>query len=161
MVITSSQSKNLILVDVDGVLNPDSPSDSHTAHKLLVRGSQYTVHLNVKHGEWLVQLAEETDSELVWCTYWEKDAPEILAPILSLPVMAFVPIKLWKMGVSLGAEKAHSAKEYAGNRKFAYFDDEYDIADYLTDTNGVHIYVDPDAGLQPYHVAQAKHFLLS
>jgi hypothetical protein len=152
---------SLIFVDVDGVLNPVKPSGTHQAFSFTVTNGTFIVYLDPAQGKWLTDLAAETNSELVWCTYWEHNASKFIAPVLGLPEMPYIPIKLWKMDASLGSHKAHSALDYAGSNKFAYFDDEYDIGYHLTGSNGTHIYVDPEDGLQPHHIAQAKNYLMN
>lgn len=151
---------SLILVDVDGVLNPSTPSPDYVKHNISVYETTYSVHLNPAHGWWLKDLAAKTDSQLVWCTYWEKNAPKSIAPVLGLPEMPVIPMKLWKMGCSLGAEKAYSAMQYVGiDTKFAYFDDEWDINAFLG-KNGKHIWVDPEYGLTEKHIAAAEEYLM-
>lgn len=151
---------NLILVDVDGVLNPSTPSSDHEVHHFKVMGCVYKVHLNPAHGQWLTELAVNTDSQLVWCTYWENHAPEFIAPVLGLPEMPVIKMQFYKMGISLGGEKAYSAEQYVGDSKFAYFDDEWDIGVNLKSPNGWHIWVDPDEGLTEKHIELAEDFLL-
>ncbi len=159
-----------ILVDVDGVLNPLSTLGITAAfqkHRFHVQGGYYTVHLNPAHGKWLTDLAQDTDSQLVWCTFWEADAPRLIAPVLNLPEMPVIPMKRYKMSSSIGEDKGFSALSgVPENTKFAYFDDELDISYFFKENkprsdNGFHIYVDPDFGLQRSDIEQARNWLLS
>jgi|SRR5579862_4882008 len=153
--------KSLLMVDVDGVLNPSTPSDKYRKYKFTLSEGVFTVHLNPEHGQWLVNLAEETDCELVWCTMWQEYAPQLIAPILNLPEMPFVPIQSWKMDSSIGADKAHAAKKYANGRKFVALEDEYDFKDHLYDSDGYQVTVDYTTGLQRWHIEQARNRLLT
>jgi hypothetical protein len=148
--------KNLILVDVDGVLNPSTPSENHKTYTI----GLFKVYLNPVHGSWLIDLADRTDSELVWCTMWEENAPIKIAPKVGLPEMPFIPISRFKMSSSFGADKAYSAKKYADGRKFVAFEDEWDFQHHLYGSNGHQVIVDYTTGLQKSHISQAEHYLL-
>jgi len=158
---------NLILVDVDGVLNPETPTEDFTKYTLEANGYPYKVWLNPEHGEWLKELAADTNSQLVWCTFWEHNAPVRIAPILNLPEMPFVPMKRYKFSSTLGQDKGFSALSYVPeDTRFAYFDDEYDISEFFNyhwpaSENGLHVFVDPDQGLQRFHIQQARNWLLA
>lgn len=130
--------KPLLLIDVDGPLNPwarsnrqlrkttsskseTPPEERFHLHKLLT----YKVWLNPWHGEELNKLAELY--ELTWCTTWEHEANTLIGPRLGLPelpVIEFigkmpshppVPGIHWKSAVIL---------EYTDNRPFLWLDDE-------------------------------------
>lgn len=156
----------LILVDVDGVLNPGRPSPDHETFQFQVAQGSFRVYLNPAQGQWLIDLAAETDAQLVWCTMWEHHAANLIAPVLGLPEMPFVKIERFKLSSWVSHDKAFSALNYAKDAKFAYFDDEYDIGECMDNFseeghNGLHVYVDPVDGLQPHHIAIAKRYLLS
>ncbi|MFC7717474.1 HAD domain-containing protein [Nonomuraea recticatena] len=85
--------KPLLLVDVDGVLNPFSrASPDFRRYECTIGPDSYTVHLNLRHGARLMELALKTGSELVWATTWEHNANEWIAPRLGLPELPVVPM---------------------------------------------------------------------
>lgn len=75
----------LLYLDVDGVLNPASPSGGDFAEHSF---GALTVRLSPRHGAWLRELADRY--ELVWATTWEDHANEHLAPLLGLPELPVV-----------------------------------------------------------------------
>jgi HAD domain in Swiss Army Knife RNA repair proteins len=152
-----SSDNSLLMVDVDGMLNPNIPSVNHVTYKI----NGFTVYLNPEHGSWLIDLATRTNSELVWCTYWEANAPKLVAPKVGLPEMPYIPIHVFKMSASVGANKAYSAKKYADGRKFVMLEDEFDVKHFLFGSNGHQVYVDPDTGLQRSHIEQAYNYLVA
>ena len=156
-VATMSIKSNLILIDVDGVLNPVRPSKDHVTYEI----NGFTVHLNPNHGSWLLDLADKTDSELVWCTMWGAQAPVHIAPKVGLPELPFIQVKPWKFSSSVGADKAYSAKKYADGRKFAALEDEWDFQHHLYESNGYQVIVDYVDGLQRSHIQQAENYLLA
>lgn len=156
---------NIIFLDVDGVLNISTPSPEHLRYDIELPGGTFTVNLNPAHGEQLLQLALDTDSELVWGSYWENNAATYIAPLIGLPWMPVMKIQKWKFSSFGGPDKAYSAKLYASGRKFVYFDDEYDLGTYLSpefgENSGKHIYVDHVYGLLPRHLQTAKDYLIN
>jgi len=57
----------LVLVDVDGVLNPSRPSSTeYRRHWVFPGGLVHRLSLNPGHGAMLTDLASETGAELVW-----------------------------------------------------------------------------------------------
>lgn len=157
--------RSIIFVDVDGVLYPvtENPPKGYKEFQIT---PYKVVILNPSHGEWLLQLAEETNSELVWCTFWENDANEHIGPLIGLPELPVAPLRPWKLSSSTGSWKANTASQYAGDRIFAQFDDEWDVSLYLKRFNipksqGLHVKVGPNMGLSRNHIRQARNFLLT
>lgn len=159
--MTDPENSPLIFVDVDGVLNPITPSESHARLDLTLPGGAFTVFLSPNHGEDLLQLALETNAELVWGTMWEDHANEYVGPNVGLPYLPVMKIYRAKMSSLLGQDKAYSAQLYAKGRKFVYFDDEKDIGYHLQGSNCKHIWVDPEYGLKEDHLVKAREFLLA
>jgi hypothetical protein len=83
----------LLLVDVDGVLNPYAAPAcpaGYTEHVLFA--GEEPVRVCSAHGQWLPELAGRFD--LVWATGWGDNANRLLAPLLglaSLPVIGMPP----------------------------------------------------------------------
>jgi hypothetical protein len=84
----------LLLLDVDGVLNPfAAPAcpPGFSEHDFFP--GEEPVRVCPAHGPWLQELA--TRFRLVWATAWGDDANRLLAPLLQvpeLPVIAFPPV---------------------------------------------------------------------
>jgi Swiss Army Knife RNA repair-like protein len=84
----------LLLLDVDGVLNPfAAPAcpPGYTEHEFFP--GEEPVRLCRAHGPWLQELA--TRFQIVWATAWGADANRFLAPLLQipgLPVIHFPPV---------------------------------------------------------------------
>jgi len=83
----------LLLLDVDGVLNPfAAPAcpPGYTEHDFFP--GEEPVRLCLAHGSWLQELG--TRFQIVWASAWGPDANRLLAPLLQLPdlpVIAFPP----------------------------------------------------------------------
>jgi hypothetical protein len=116
----------LILIDVDGVLNPyiGSMPKGYTEYRLL----SYRVRLNMEHGVQLQKIAHETGAELVWATTWEHDADEYIGTRIGLPPLPVIEVVSgndtvaqadyrWKFGPVL---------EYAAGRPLLWFDDDFE-----------------------------------
>lgn len=148
--------KPLLLIDVDGPLNPYASSN-----RSLARGKEFTcyklngfkVWLTRWHGQELNTLADRF--ELVWCTTWEHDANMLIGPKIGLPklpVIEFegqlpatppVPGLFWKTTVVL---------QYCKGRPFAWIDDDFrDIDnDYVAeqhDQAALLLHINPEKGL--------------
>lgn len=128
--------KPLLLVDVDGVLNPNEakptqrPDGYDTYYKSYYdeyRGKQgkLRVWLNKEHGPMLTEWARFRGFELAWCTTWGAEANSWIAPKIGLteewPVVHFYPSELrtqftWKF---LGVER------FAQDRDLVWLDDDF------------------------------------
>ena len=133
--------KPLLLLDVDGVLNPEPVSsgkrpEGYQTHRMRPGGWDHPrqkplrVWLNPQHGVELLKLAEVY--ELVWCTTWEHEANEWIAPHLGLPELPVI-----EFGKSLARPdgrihwKTARVIEYTAGRPFVWVDDEtgsWDVA---------------------------------
>lgn len=119
--------KPVLLVDVDGVLNPFSHRgdfapgwETHqiTAQNHMSQMKTYEVYLLPRHGSWLLELA--ADFELVWATTWEEQANTLIGPKIGLPPLPVAPI-YWRMS---GYNKTMGIEEIIGDRPAAWLDDE-------------------------------------
>ena len=83
----SHDQRPLLLLDVDGVLNPLGVREAPGFIPFVVDdpGAVGTVPvlLSPEHGRWLTSLADEY--QLVWATSWEGDADRLIAERVGLP----------------------------------------------------------------------------
>lgn len=128
--------KPLILIDVDGVLNPYAAKPTRRpdgyktirvllpsmieAGKPIYRHKPLRVWLNESHGPALLKLAADNDAELVWATTWEDYANEHIGPAIGLPEL---PVIKW--GFKAKHWKFDAVLEYVGDRPFIWFDDDF------------------------------------
>ncbi|RAS65715.1 hypothetical protein C8D87_104266 [Lentzea atacamensis] len=106
----------ILFLDVDGPLLPFGDG---------VAGEPGLTRLAPLHGPWLAALP----CELVWATTWMDDANEHLSPLLGLPRL---PVANWADDPEAEAQDTHLGLHwktrglvtYAGNRPFAWVDDE-------------------------------------
>ena len=80
--------KPLLLLDVDGVLNPfpDTP-EGFEEYDFFPEDNE-PVRLSHVHGGWLHELAQIY--EIVWATGWGPDANRVLSPFFDLPPLRAV-----------------------------------------------------------------------
>ncbi|WP_033322571.1 HAD domain-containing protein [Actinomadura atramentaria] len=157
----------LVLVDVDGVLNPrDRPHRGFKRHRCSPNGVTFKLWLNRAHGPLLSDLAAAAGAELAWASYWCDSANEWIAPRVGLPALPFVPIPRFpgpETGRTLGAWKARHVAAYAGARPFVWFEDEPDATECVAAEAGVGphllVAVDPVRGLTEAHLALAAAWL--
>ncbi|PVE10903.1 HAD domain-containing protein [Streptomyces scopuliridis] len=128
-----SRTKPLLLIDVDGPLNPylalaaEGAPEGYVRHWMRPSGwpadQPLPVLLNPEHGVELLALADRY--ELVWATTWENDANEWIAPVLGLPELPYVEWSGPERRAPLGTFwKTPYVLEYAAGRPFAWVDDE-------------------------------------
>lgn len=117
----------LLLLDFDGPLNPYRAKEipaGYVRHEIVEGEKIWVVLLNPQHGVELNALAEMFD--LVWATSWEHGANRLLGPLLGLPEL---PVIVWPPRESVsqvrrGSWKTPHIAEWAGDRPFAWVDDE-------------------------------------
>jgi hypothetical protein len=118
--------KPLLLIDVDGPLNPYANSHNQLRkgkvfHQYKLLG--FKVWLSQWHGEELMKLADLY--ELAWCTTWEHDANSLIGPRIGLPKLPVIefPSSPSKPDARLYFKTAY-VSAYAAGRPFAWVDDE-------------------------------------
>ncbi|WP_327087971.1 HAD domain-containing protein [Nonomuraea sp. NBC_01738] len=158
--------KPLLLVDVDGVLNPlGRPTPDFRRYECTLGAEVYTVHLNAWHGRRLMELAVRTGSELVWATTWEDDANEWIGPRLGLPALPVIHVRRDRDSELGEMFKTPFVAEYVKGRPFVWFDDYVWPADqrYLRDHPDVGefllVHVEPKTGLTRKHFELAAEWL--
>lgn len=120
----NADAKPLLLLDVDGPLNPFRATrpGGYTAHRLPSDGMTFNVWLNHDHGRMLLDLADEHQAELVWCTTWEHDANMSVGPHIGLPELPVIELghtaDQWKFGAVI---------DYAAGRSLAWLDDDFPL----------------------------------
>ncbi|MFD0689714.1 HAD domain-containing protein [Actinomadura fibrosa] len=112
-------SRPILLLDVDGVLNPFGTAEcpaGFTEHELFT--GEEPVRLCPAHGEWIKELQEVFD--VAWATGWNDEANRLLAPLLGiepLPVVPMPPIPFHPR------EKVPAVARFAGRRPAVWMDD--------------------------------------
>ncbi|MGX1545984.1 hypothetical protein [Streptomyces adustus] len=160
-------SRPLLFLDVDGPLNPYAaqaerrPAGYTTIRAAVRPGRPLRVWLNPEHGAALLALP----FELCWATTWMDQANRWIAPVIGLPALPYVDF-----GAGLFAYrpdgvhwKTEAIVAYAGDRPFAWVDDEQSQADdaYVTAHHpgpALLHHVDPRIGLRPDDFATLARF---
>lgn len=157
----------LVLLDVDGVLNPArSTASGYRRRWVFPYGVAHRLLLNPRHGQVLIELAEATGAELVWASYWQDRANTWIAPRVGLPSLRYVPISTrWRRRArpSPGPWKARHVAAWIGQTPFVWLEDDPNVTDCLANERdlGQHLVVkvDPAVGLTQHHVEQARAWL--
>ncbi|MBW5485700.1 hypothetical protein [Streptomyces bambusae] len=151
--------KPLLLIDVDGPLNPYAAKPhrrppGYTTHRMRPTGftdRPLRVWLNPGHGAGLLALAELY--ELVWATTWKDEANDWIGPHLGLPRLPYVDWPEMHGWAPRGTFwKTQYVLEYAAGRPFAWIDDDVTDLDraYVDQRHPAHAllrYVDERVGL--------------
>jgi hypothetical protein len=158
--------KPLLLIDVDGPLNPWAASGRTNQRNGYRRWriDAYVVYLKRSHGQALLDLADVFD--LVWCTTWEHQANTDIGPKIGLPKLPVIefsgllPDKPPWPGLHW---KTAAIKAYTDSRPFVWIDDEMNSLDhmYFSDTHEVPFLlqkVDPAIGLADKDFAEIREW---
>lgn len=147
------RTKGLLLLDVDGPLNPyaarrsdrrgyrryRATQDGGWTRGITLRPTGRPVWLHPGHGPLLRAFAQDTGLELVWATAWQHAANERVAPAIgldTLPVIEFPEADVvvqengWRSWRPGGGWKWPGVTAFAAGRPLAWLDDEHDGADY-------------------------------
>jgi hypothetical protein len=154
--MTTEVPRPLLLLDVDGVLNPYGyrhRPPGFAEHHLFPEDEE-PVLVNREHGTWITALTRAYD--VTWATAWNEDANRLLAPLLGiapLPVLAMPPIPFQ------ARDKVPLIADFARHRPAVWIDDTHTPeawiwADHRTEPTML-IPVDPATGLTRLSVAQA------
>jgi hypothetical protein len=155
----------LVLIDVDGVLNPTFSAAQRRRlayhhgwlqRRACVDGLALRVFVNPAHGAMLRRLARETGAELAWGTTWEEAANYAIGPLIGLPVLPVAPVRGF-------AHKAEGIVPWTRGRPFAWLDDEPDAAQACARIAGAQphlvVGVDEHEGLAEAHVEAVRAWL--
>lgn len=122
-------SRGLLLLDVDGPLNPFASSNRLRKeagyHKYKILG--FNVWLHDNHGPMLIKFAEDNELEMVWATTWEQQANEYIGwriGLPELPVISFFNAKVWK---------TDTAYDFCAGKDIVWFDDDFTCNKKATD----------------------------
>lgn len=151
--------KGLLLLDVDGPLNPyAAPRFGRAGYVRYAENRtgewgrrgflrRHRVRLHPGHGALLLALAERTGLSLVWATAWEHDANERVGPAIGLgrlPVIEFPSCDAshdpdgrlrWRAD---GGWKWPAVAAYADGRPLAWLDDEHRSVEYSAARSAFH-----------------------
>lgn len=129
--------KPLLLIDVDGPLNPYAAKpqrrpEGYTTHRMRPQGwtgdRPLRVWLNPGHGGELLALAEWY--ELVWATTWKGEANAWIGPQLGLPELTYIDWPQMHGKAPRGTFwKTQYILQYAAGRPFAWIDDDITALD--------------------------------
>jgi len=116
---TGPVDRPLLLLDVDGVLNPygDECPPGFTEHVLFPEEIE-PVRVCAGHGAWIAELAGVY--EVVWATAWGEEANRLLAPLLGVARLPVVPFPRTPFTADL---KVPAIDALAGDRPAAWIDD--------------------------------------
>lgn len=144
----------VLLIDVDGVLNPWEAASCPAGFTELNLFPGEAVWLSPAHGDLLKSLAPPF--ELVWATAWEHRANQFVAPVLHLPQLPVIEFPLG--GRDVYFRKLPAVIEATGTRPAAWIDDVHhpDHHDWAASRGAptLIIDVDPAVGLTTAHAAQ-------
>jgi hypothetical protein len=157
--------KPQLLLDIDGVLNPNGDHADRGFAPYTLHG--YQVQLSPEHGRMLNRLDAEGELDLRWATTWNEAANQYVGPVIGLhrdlPVL---PIDRALAGpVSFGTNwKAASVLAQTEGVPFAWCDDFLTPGDRVwaearvldTGTPTLPIRIDPEVGLLPDHLDQIR-----
>jgi hypothetical protein len=147
VILDRGDPRPVLLVDVDGVLNPWLATDCPPGFGEYDFFAGERVLLSPGHGELLLSLAHAY--ELVWATAWEHRANRLIGPVLALPELPVIEFPL--DGRDLYFRKLPAVIEAVGDRPCAWIDDEHQPDHYTwAERRGVPtliVDIDPARGL--------------
>ncbi len=126
MTLRSSDPRPLLLVDVDGVLNPWHANDCPPGFREYSFFEGERVLLSEGHGDLLRELA--SSFELVWATAWEHRANRLICPVIALPELPVIEFPV--TGPDYVFRKLPAVIDSVGDRPCAWIDDEHHPAHY-------------------------------
>jgi len=121
---TGGVNRPLLLLDVDGVLNPwliPTLPEGYEEHRI----GPFDVVLAAWHGPALVELCQQAGLELVWATTWEERANLEIAPRVGLPTdLAWITFNPLEIDLSTETRKLAFVQRWVGDRACVWIDDD-------------------------------------
>lgn len=170
--MTAPEPRPLLLLDVDGVLNPCDAKPTrrpqgYQTHRISVtgqRGRALRVWLNPEHGPMLLAFAQQHGVELAWATTWEHHANVHIGPAIGLPQL---PVIEW--GFTAHHWKFDAVLTYAAGRPLAWLDDDFRASPndrawfegHRGPTPTLLHHIDPAIGLRPDDLTTVASWLRS
>lgn len=158
----SEHRKPWLLIDIDGVLNPDWSNSQAKSRGVRVwhatsGGSRFRMLLNPEHGKWLLAMTDVF--RLAWCTTWQHEANGAIRQRLGLPEL---PVVEFDFASEDGPTKVPGIARFVGDAPFCWLDDDLYPIDHqlLADIPSPHkvIEVPPWTGLGADHLEQARRW---
>lgn len=164
--------KPVLLLDVDGVLDPDFTPRAWAKRSGKDGWRRYDTsgpdlldddgeplrlvqYLNANHGSMLLAAAAEAGAELAWATTWNELANIYVGPKIGLP-----ELPVYDSGGNPKRPAAVLEAVAAQRRRFAWLDDSRGvIAACQASPHGEGVWVHARSGLMPYHLARAVKIL--
>ena len=154
----------LLLLDVDGVLNPDfsvkqmnkrQRTEPWKRQQVWVEKDRktYTLFLNENHGPKLLTVAYGTGAELAWATTWNEDANKYVGPVLGLPELPVYHAELFN--------KPATVLPALEGRPFVWLDDQLSVVNAANTWGGCGVKVNPKLGLTDENLEEATIWLNS
>ncbi|HEX6352141.1 HAD domain-containing protein [Actinophytocola sp.] len=160
----------LLLLDIDGVLNPWAARTcppGYVAHHFRRGwwGQRRQAWLRPEHGPALRGLAERTGAELVWASSWAHDANITVGAVLGLPPLPV--IEFAGPHADTGpAWKYRAVARFAYGRPLAWLDDDFDLRagakeEFLArrDVPTLLVPIDPAVGVTDADLASVERWL--
>lgn len=146
----------VVLLDIDGVLNPLGKSAPPGFRTYFLDG--FEVALSDRHGAWLQSLVGK--AELVWASTWEYTANESVGKMLGLPPL---PAVAFGKGRDGDTWKMAAVSEWVGDRPFVWIEDDLflDAYDWAKERAARSLLVKPSGhvGLTEAAIEQIDEFL--
>lgn len=113
--------KPLLLLDLDGPLNPFLSWNAVDQGYERVNAEYSTWMLHKKHGQWLRVLSQR--AEVMWASTWEETANELACAFYGLPDFSVLHFGSDSMRTGLPF-KLHEVQQVAKDRPLIWIDDE-------------------------------------
>jgi hypothetical protein len=121
MNLSDADPRPILLVDVDGVLNPWHAASCPDGYQEYDFFHGERVLLSPGHGELLRSLS--SSFELVWATAWEHRANLLICPVIALPELPVIEFPLRAPDYLF--RKLPAVIDSVGDRPLAWIDDEH------------------------------------
>ncbi len=114
----------LLLLDVDGVLNPwlmRRLPEGYQHHEISI----FDVILAAWHGPAILELCEQAGLDLVWATTWEDAANREIAPRVGLPAdLPWIEFSDGEYDDFAATRKLSAVEQWVGDRACVWIDDD-------------------------------------